>query len=175
MFCCLGILFNYESERLGETFVTRKITLAVVRIVQGKQDCLYLGNLDSLRNWEDAKDYVEYMWLILQHDMAKVATDNVPVDVRKVNFAEYLEKGIVKQQFPHKQVNGIKLRIEFSACYKTQNYCIYMDSSIAIISYDIEKRYNNFLLLYLKMTKLFMLIQVFVFQETSSLPRSSLT
>lgn len=100
MFCCLGILFNYESERLGETFVTRKTTLAVVRIVQGKQDCLYLGNLDSLRNWEDAKDYVEYMWLILQHDMAKVATDNVPVDVRKVNFAEYLEKGIVKQQFP---------------------------------------------------------------------------
>lgn len=96
MFCCLGILFNYESERRGETFVIRKITLAVVRIVQGKQDCLYLGNLDSLRNWEDVKDYVEYMWLILQHDMAKVATDNVAVDVRKVNFAEYLEKGIVK-------------------------------------------------------------------------------
>ena len=100
MFCCLGIFFNYESERRGETFVTSKITLAVVRIVQGKQNCLYFGNLDSLRNWGDVKDYVECMWLILQYDMAKVATDNVAVDVRKVNFAEYLEKVIVKQQFP---------------------------------------------------------------------------
>ena len=96
MFCCLGIFFNYESERRGETFVTRKITLAVVRIVQGEQNCLYFGNLDSLRNWGDVKDYVECMWLILQYDMAKVATDNVAVDVRKVNFAEYLEKVIVK-------------------------------------------------------------------------------
>ncbi|MGM9688792.1 MAG: GDP-mannose 4,6-dehydratase, partial [Alloprevotella sp.] len=68
MFCCSGILFNHESERRGETFVTRKITLAAARIAQGKQDCLYLGNLDSLRDWGYAKDYVECMWLILQHD-----------------------------------------------------------------------------------------------------------
>ena len=68
MFCCSGILFNHESERRGETFVTRKITLAAARISQGKQDCLYLGNLDSLRDWGYAKDYVECMWLILQHD-----------------------------------------------------------------------------------------------------------
>ena len=67
MFCCSGILFNHESERRGETFVTRKITLAAARIAQGKQDCLYLGNLDSLRDWGYAKDYVECMWLILQH------------------------------------------------------------------------------------------------------------
>ena len=66
MFCCSGILFNHESERRGETFVTRKITLAAARIAQGKQDCLYLGNLDSLRDWGYAKDYVECMWLILQ-------------------------------------------------------------------------------------------------------------
>ena len=68
MFCCSGILFNHESERRGETFVTRKITLAAARIAQGKQNCLYLGNLDSLRDWGYAKDYVECMWLILQHD-----------------------------------------------------------------------------------------------------------
>lgn len=68
MFCCSGILFNHESERRGETFVTRKITLAAARIKQGKQDKLYLGNLDSLRDWGYAKDYVECMWLILQND-----------------------------------------------------------------------------------------------------------
>ena len=66
MFCCNGILFNHESERRGETFVTRKITLAAARIAQGLQDKLYLGNLDSLRDWGYAKDYVECMWLILQ-------------------------------------------------------------------------------------------------------------
>ena len=68
MFCCSGILFNHESERRGETFVTRKITLAAARIKQGKQDKLYLGNLSSLRDWGYAKDYVECMWLILQHE-----------------------------------------------------------------------------------------------------------
>jgi GDPmannose 4,6-dehydratase len=68
MFCCSGILFNHESERRGETFVTRKITLAAARIAQGKQEKLYLGNLDSLRDWGYAKDYVECMWLILQHE-----------------------------------------------------------------------------------------------------------
>lgn len=67
MFCCSGILFNHESERRGETFVTRKITLAVARIKQGKQEKLYLGNLSSLRDWGYAKDYVECMWLILQN------------------------------------------------------------------------------------------------------------
>mgnify|MGYP001104258689 CR=1 FL=1 len=68
MFCCSGILFNHESERRGETFVTRKITLAAARIAQGKQEKLYLGNLSSLRDWGYAKDYVECMWLILQND-----------------------------------------------------------------------------------------------------------
>lgn len=66
MFACSGILFNHESERRGETFVTRKITLAAARIAQGKQEKLYLGNLDSLRDWGYARDYVECMWLILQ-------------------------------------------------------------------------------------------------------------
>lgn len=68
MFCCSGILFNHESERRGETFVTRKITLAAARIAFGKQEKLYLGNLSSRRDWGYAKDYVECMWLILQHE-----------------------------------------------------------------------------------------------------------
>ena len=68
MFCCSGILFNHESERRGETFVTRKITLAAARIRQGKQEKLYLGNLNAKRDWGYAGDYVECMWLILQND-----------------------------------------------------------------------------------------------------------
>ena len=68
MYCCNGILFNHESEHRGETFVTRKITLAAARIAQGFQDKLYLGNLNSLRDWGYAKDYVECMWLILQQE-----------------------------------------------------------------------------------------------------------
>lgn len=69
MFAVNGILFNHESERRGETFVTRKITLAAARIAKGYQKRLYLGNLDALRDWGHAKDYVECMWMILQHDV----------------------------------------------------------------------------------------------------------
>ncbi|MGL4982803.1 MAG: GDP-mannose 4,6-dehydratase, partial [Treponemataceae bacterium] len=68
IFAANGILFNHESERRGETFVTRKITLATSRIAKGYQKKLYLGNLNALRDWGYAKDYVECMWLILQHD-----------------------------------------------------------------------------------------------------------
>ena len=68
MFAVNGILFNHESERRGETFVTRKITFAAARIAAGQQDKLYLGNLDALRDWGYARDYVECMWLMLQHD-----------------------------------------------------------------------------------------------------------
>ncbi len=68
MYAANGILFNHESERRGETFVTRKITIAASRIALGKQDKLYLGNLNALRDWGYAKDYVECMWLMLQQD-----------------------------------------------------------------------------------------------------------
>lgn len=68
MFAVNGILFNHESERRGETFVTRKITMAAARIAHGKQEKLLLGNLDAKRDWGYAKDYVECMWLILQHE-----------------------------------------------------------------------------------------------------------
>ena len=92
MFCCSGILFNHESERRGETFVTRKITLAAARIAQGKQDCLYLGNLDSLRDWGYAKDYVECMWLILQHETPEdfVIATGRPID-GIIHFARQLD------------------------------------------------------------------------------------
>ena len=71
MFACNGILFNHESPRRGETFVTKKITQAVARIHQGRQDVLRLGNIDAKRDWGHAKDYVEAMWLMLQQDVAK--------------------------------------------------------------------------------------------------------
>lgn len=110
MFCCNGILFNHESERRGETFVTRKITLAAARIAQGLQDKLYLGNLDSLRDWGYAKDYVECMWLILQapkpedyviatgvqhsvREFAQLAFQHVGIELKWEGENEY-EKGI---------------------------------------------------------------------------------
>ena len=96
MFCCSGILFNHESERRGETFVTRKITLAVARILQGLQDCLYLGNLDSLRDWGYAKDYVECMWLILQNDKPEdfVIATGVQHSVREFTELAFRHAGI---------------------------------------------------------------------------------
>lgn len=96
MFCSSGILFNHESERRGETFVTRKITLAAARIAQGKQDKLYLGNLDSLRDWGYAKDYVECMWLILQNDKPEdyVIATGVQHSVREFATLAFHHAGI---------------------------------------------------------------------------------
>lgn len=96
MFCCSGILFNHESERRGETFVTRKITLAAARIAQGKQEKLYLGNLSSLRDWGYAKDYVECMWLILQHDKPEdfVIATGVQHSVRNFCYLAFKHVGI---------------------------------------------------------------------------------
>ena len=95
MFCCSGILFNHESER-GETFVTRKITLAAARIKQGKQERLYLGNLDSKRDWGYAKDYVECMWLILQHKQPEdfVIATGVQHTVREFCYYAFKHVGI---------------------------------------------------------------------------------
>ena len=96
MFCCSGILFNHESERRGETFVTRKITLAAARIAQGKQEKLYLGNLSALRDWGYAKDYVECMWLILQHDKPEdfVIATGVQHSVRDFCYLAFKHVGI---------------------------------------------------------------------------------
>lgn len=96
IFAVNGILFNHESERRGETFVTRKITLAVSRIVQGFQDKLYMGNLDALRDWGYARDYVECMWLILQHETPEdfvIATGQMH-SVREFCTLAFKEAGI---------------------------------------------------------------------------------
>jgi GDPmannose 4,6-dehydratase len=96
MFCCNGILFNHESERRGENFVTRKITLAASRIAQGYQDKLYLGNLDARRDWGYARDYVECMWLILQQpepDDFVIATGEMHT-VREFCTLAFREAGI---------------------------------------------------------------------------------
>ncbi|MCL2596411.1 MAG: GDP-mannose 4,6-dehydratase [Paludibacter sp.] len=96
IFASNGILFNHESERRGETFVTRKITLAVARIAQGHQDKLYLGNLDALRDWGYARDYVKCMWLILQHhtpDDFVIATGEMH-SVREFCTLAFREAGI---------------------------------------------------------------------------------
>ena len=96
MYCCSGILFNHESERRGETFVTRKITLAAARIKQGKQDKLFLGNLSSLRDWGYAKDYIECMWLILQHPTPEdfVIATGVQHSVRDFCYQAFKHVGI---------------------------------------------------------------------------------
>lgn len=96
MFCCNGILFNHESERRGENFITRKITLAVGRIACGLQDHLELGNLNSLRDWGYAKDYVECMWLILQQDEPDdyVIATGVQHTVREFTTLAFAHDGI---------------------------------------------------------------------------------
>jgi GDPmannose 4,6-dehydratase len=101
MFACNGILFNHESPRRGETFVTRKITMAAAAIALGIQDCLYLGNLDAMRDWGHAKDYVRAMWLILQQDKPEdfVIATGVTTKVRD----------FVRMSFDHL---GIKIRWE---------------------------------------------------------------
>ena len=127
MFCCSGILFNHESERRGETFVTRKITLAAARIVQGKRKKLFLGNLSSLRDWGYAKDYVECMWLMLQNDKPEdfVIATGIQHSVRDFCYyafkhvgieLEFIgegadEKGIIKSIVPHVATANTHLNI----------------------------------------------------------------
>lgn len=103
MFAVNGILFNHESERRGETFVTRKITLAAARIAAGLQDKLYLGNLDALRDWGYAKDYVECMWLIMQQDEPD---DYVIATGEQYSVREFCERAF--------KYVGINLRFEGS-------------------------------------------------------------
>ena len=96
MFACNGILFNHESPLRGETFVTRKITMAVAAIANGSQDTLYLGNLNAQRDWGHAKDYVEAMWLILQQDKPEdfVIATGITTSVREFVKMAFGEVGI---------------------------------------------------------------------------------
>jgi len=108
MFACNGILFNHESPRRGETFVTRKITMATAAIALGKQDCLYLGNLNSQRDWGHARDYVEAMWRILQQDAAEdyVIATGITTYIRDFVRLSFAEAGI-KLAFEGKNENEI--------------------------------------------------------------------
>ncbi len=101
MFAVNGILFNHESERRGENFVTRKITLAAGRIAEGIQDCLELGNLESLRDWGYARDYVECMWMMLQHD--------VPEDFVIATGVQHTVRDFTERAF---RANGMEIRWE---------------------------------------------------------------
>lgn len=96
IYACNGILFNHESPRRGETFVTRKITMATAAIAKGKQDCLYLGNLDAQRDWGHAKDYVEAMWRILQQDVAEdyIIATGVTTYIREFVRMAFSEIGV---------------------------------------------------------------------------------
>ena len=105
MFAVNGILFNHESERRGETFVTRKITLAASRIKHGLQDKLYMGNLDAQRDWGYAKDYVQCMWLMLQHDTPE---DFVIATGQMQTVRKFIELAFTHAEIPIKwQGNGI--------------------------------------------------------------------
>lgn len=101
MYACNGILFNHESPRRGETFVTRKITRAIANIARGLESCLYLGNMDSLRDWGHAKDYVKMQWMMLQQEQPEdfVIATGVQYSVRQ--FVEMAAAQL-----------GIKLRFE---------------------------------------------------------------
>ena len=121
MYACSGILFNHESERRGETFVTRKITLAAARISQGLQDCLYLGNMDSLRDWGYAKDYVECMWLILQQPKPEdfVIATGVQHSVREFTDLAFRHAGI-ELTFEGEGLNEVGIIKSIDANLKSQ-------------------------------------------------------
>jgi GDPmannose 4,6-dehydratase len=101
LYACTGILFNHESPRRGETFVTRKITIGLSRITSGLQDCLYLGNLNAKRDWGHAKDFVEAMWLMLQQDE--------PDDFVIATGEQYSVRQFIEEAAPY---FGIKIRWE---------------------------------------------------------------
>jgi GDPmannose 4,6-dehydratase len=125
IYACNGILFNHESPRRGETFVTRKITRALARIVLGQQDCLYLGNMDALRDWGHAKDYVEMQWMMLQQSQPEdfVIATGMQYSVRDFVNAAAAVVGITLKWEGHGQnevgvvmavndVNGIPIKVK---------------------------------------------------------------
>lgn len=120
MFACNGILFNHESPLRGETFVTRKITMATAKIALGLQDVLYIGNLDSQRDWGHAKDYIEAMWLILQQDKPDdfVISSGKTTRIREFVYMAFAECGI-ELEFVGKNENEVG-RVKFCANPKYQ-------------------------------------------------------
>jgi GDPmannose 4,6-dehydratase len=108
MYACNGILFNHESPRRGETFVTRKITRGISNIAQGLESCLYLGNMDALRDWGHAKDYVRMQWMMLQQETADdfVIATGKQISVREFVILSAKEAGI-ELEFSGEDVNEI--------------------------------------------------------------------
>lgn len=128
IYACNGILFNHESPRRGETFVTRKVTRGLTNIALGLEPCLYMGNLDSLRDWGHAKDYVEMQWLMLQQD---VPDDYVIATGQQISVREFIEKAarqlgitlewrgseenekaVVTEVSPHSQINENEVKVK---------------------------------------------------------------
>ena len=145
MYAVNGILFNHESERRGETFVTRKITIAASRIAQGMQDKLYLGNLNSLRDWGYAKDYVECMWLILQHPEPEdfvIATGQYHT-VREFCTLAFREVGIeLKWEGEGVDEKGICIRVETpSVPLKGEDTYHLDDSLIGKVLVEVDPKY----------------------------------
>ena len=140
MYCCSGILFNHESERRGETFVTRKITLAAARIAQGKQDCLYLGNMDSLRDWGYAKDYVECMWLILQQEKPEdfVIATGVQHSVREFTDLAFRHAGI-ELKFEGKGLNEVGIIKSIDEKLSTVNCQLSIGDVVVRVSPDFYR------------------------------------
>ena len=140
MYCCSGILFNHESERRGETFVTRKITLAAARISQGLQDCLYLGNMDSLRDWGYAKDYVECMWLILQQEKPEdfVIATGVQHSVREFTDLAFRHAGI-ELEFKGEGINEVGIVKEINPELSTLNFQLSTGDVVVRVSPDFYR------------------------------------
>lgn len=136
MYACNGILFNHESCRRGETFVTRKITRGLSNIAQGLEDCLYLGNMDALRDWGHARDYVQMQWLMLQQTQAE---DFVIATGRQYSVRQFVEMsarelgleiewrgngveeigvlaGVSGDKAPRVKVGDVIVRVDRSAC-----------------------------------------------------------
>lgn len=121
MFACNGILFNHESPQRGETFVTRKITRATAKIVLGQEECLYLGNLNSERDWGHAKDYIEGMWLILQQEKPEdfVLATGVTTTIREFVRLSFSEVGI-ELGFKGEGVNEVGFVIKCNGKFKLE-------------------------------------------------------
>ena len=131
MFSCNGILFNHESPRRGETFVTRKITRGLARISVGLENCIYLGNLNSLRDWGHARDYVEMQWRMLQQDKP---TDYVIATGRQESVRRFVELSAIALGWNKNQQNGIIWKGE-----GTDEVGIRVDTGEVVIR--IDKRY----------------------------------
>ena len=144
IYACNGILFNHESPRRGETFVTRKITRALTRIFLGLEDCLYLGNMDSLRDWGHAKDYVEMQWLMLQQDEPD---DYVIATGRQETVRKFVELSASKLGFEIRWegqgLNEIGIRVDNGATIIKIDPRYFRPTEVESLLGDASKAHKN--------------------------------